>query len=109
VVVMLRNLVERRKCQRVCRRQRDYISGGSSSDGASRGCGSLPPKHRTASTIAWASRTEVLHCRCLASNRFASGGGAVALSANSASSSSRLIRTRRGMIQPFEPMAREKV
>jgi hypothetical protein len=43
VAVMLRDLLEGRKCQRVCPRQRDYISGGSSSDGASSGCGSVPP------------------------------------------------------------------
>ena len=68
---------------------------------------SVPANRSIACRTAPARRIDSLHWRCLTSNLFASGGGAVAFIANNATSSSRVI-SGRVMAQPFEPMALEK-
>jgi hypothetical protein len=69
---------------------------------------SVPANRSIACRTAPARRIDSLHWRCLTSNLFASGGGAVAFIANIAINSSRVISDR-GMTYPFDPMARENV
>ena len=76
------------------RREGCYPRGGRSSAGAESGTLSAPANRSMACRMAPARRIDSLHCRCLRSNLFASGGGAVAFIANIATNSSRVISDR---------------
>jgi hypothetical protein len=100
VVVFRWNRVESGRSLTESRREGRYPRGGRSSDGAESGTLSVPANRSIACRTAPARRIDSLHCRCLTSNSFASGGGAVAFIANSATNSSRVISDR-GMVLPF--------
>ena len=100
VVVFRWNRVEGGKSLTERRREGCYPRGGRSSDGVESGTLSVPANRPIACRTTPARRIDSLHWRCLTSNLFASGGGAVAFVANSVTSSSRVISDR-DMALPF--------
>ena len=94
VVVFRWNCVEGGKSLTESRCEGCYPSGGRSFDGAASGMLPAPANRSMACRTAPARRIDSLHWRCLTSNLFASGGGAVAFDANRASNSSRVISGR---------------
>ena len=94
VVVFRWNRVEGGKSLTESRREGCYPRGGRSSDGVASGTLFAPANRSIACRTAPARRIDSLHWRCLTSNLFASGGGAVAFMANIATSSSRVVSDR---------------
>src|SRR5260370_3703334 len=100
VLVFRWNRVDGGKSLAESRREGCYPRGGRSSDGLESGTLSVPANRSIACRTAPARRIDSFHWRCLTSNLFASGGGAVAFIANIATNSSRVVSDQ-GMALPF--------